>query len=135
MSPRHVPSRVATGIFILNSGTEKWKGDEEAAQTYHGMAATAFPFLKGIPPRRFLRLLSISELAVGSVLVAPFVPTAVAGAVLTGFSSGLVGLYLRYPGMRKPHSIFPTQSGVPLFKDLWLLGIGTSLLTDAIEHR
>jgi uncharacterized membrane protein YphA (DoxX/SURF4 family) len=133
--PRHVPSRVATGIFIMNSGIEKWNGGEEEARTYHGTAVTAFPFLKGIEPGRFLRALSISEIVVGSVLLAPFVHTAVAGVALTGFSSGLVTFYFRAPGMRKPRSIFPTQQGVPIFKDMWMLGIGLTLITDVIEHR
>jgi uncharacterized membrane protein YphA (DoxX/SURF4 family) len=132
---RHVPTRVATGIFIVNSGIEKWGGGEEAAQSYHGMAASAFPFLKGIEPRKFLRALSVSEIVVGSMLLAPFVHTAVAGAALTGFSSGLVSFYLRAPGLRKPNSIFPTQAGVPIFKDMWMLGIGLNLVTDVIEHR
>ncbi|WP_395105864.1 hypothetical protein [Actinomadura sp. SCN-SB] len=133
--PRHVPGRVTTGAFILNSGLEKWGAAEEAAQGYHGMAVGAFPFLEKVPPARFLRLLSITEIVVGSVVLAPFVPSAVAGAALTGFSGGLVGLYLRAPGLRKPGSIFPTQSGVPIFKDFWMLGIGLNLIADAIEHR
>ena len=133
--PRHVPSRVATGVFIVNSGIEKWNGGEEEAQSYHGMAVSAFPFLKGIEPAKFLRGLSITEIVVGSMLLAPFVNTAVAGVALTGFSGSLVTFYLRAPGMRKPNSIFPTQQGVPIFKDMWMLGIGLNLLSDVVEHR
>jgi uncharacterized membrane protein YphA (DoxX/SURF4 family) len=132
---RHVPSRVTTGAYIVNSGIEKWGGAEEEATTYHGMAATAFPFMKGIPPERFLRMLSIAEITVGSVLLAPFVPSAVAGGALTAFSGTLVAFYFRTPGTRKAGSIFPTQAGIPLFKDFWMLGIGLSLIADAIEQR
>src|SRR4051794_22002680 len=58
---------------------------------------------------------------VGTALLTPFVPTVVAGALLTGFSGGLLGLYLRTPGMRKPGSL-------ALAKDFWLVGVGLSIL-------
>jgi len=64
------------------------------------------------------------------------VPTAVAGAALTGFSSGLLGLYLRTPGMTKPgRSVAPTQEGLPIAKDVWMLGIGIGLLTQGLLDR
>jgi len=50
------------------------------------------------------------------------VPGKVAGAGLTAFAAGLLGLYLRTPGMR------PTQQGTAIAKDVWLLGIGLGLL-------
>ena len=62
-------------------------------------------------------------------------PTAVAGAALTGFSGGLLGLYLRTPGMRKPGSLAPTQDGLAIAKDSWLLGIGVGLLTRGTVDR
>ncbi|MFE4332579.1 hypothetical protein ACFRQM_25120 [Streptomyces sp. NPDC056831] len=126
---RDVPPRLATGAFILNSGLGKLKADEEMAQGVHGMACTAYPFLKKIEARRFTRLLALSELTVGGTLLCPFVPTRLAGLVLTGFSSGLLGLYLRVPGMREPGSLRPTQNGIPLAKDSWMLGIGLGLLS------
>ena len=67
-------------------------------------------------------MLSTSEIAVGAILLTPFVPTAVAGATLTAFSGGLLGLYLRTPGMRKPGSLAPTEQGLAIAKDSWLLG-------------
>ena len=62
-------------------------------------------------------------------------PTAVAGAALTAFSGGLLGLYLRTPGMRKPGSLAPTEQGLPIAKDSWLLGIGIGLLTRGTVDR
>jgi hypothetical protein len=63
----------------------------------------------------------------------------VAGAVLTGFSAGLLGLYLRTPGMRKPGSLAPTEQGLAIAKDVWLLGIGVGLFSygtlDRRAHR
>ena len=62
-------------------------------------------------------------------------PTALAGAALTGFSGGLLGLYLKTPGMRKPGSLAPTQDGLTIAKDVWLLGIGIGLLTRGTIDR
>ncbi|MFC7573243.1 hypothetical protein ACFQX8_12965 [Klenkia terrae] len=63
-------------------------------------------------------------------------PTAIAGAALTGFAGGLLGLYLRTPGMTKPgKSVAPTQDGLPVSKDVWMLGIGLGLLTQAWVAR
>lgn len=126
--PRDIPPRLATGAFILNSGLGKLKADEATAQTVHGMACTAYPFLDRIEAERFTRLLAWSEIAVGGALLVPFVPTRLAGLALTGFSGGLLGLYLRVPGMREPGSLRPSQAGVPLAKDSWMLGIGLGFL-------
>ncbi|MGW5265173.1 hypothetical protein ACWEQG_29735 [Microbispora sp. NPDC004025] len=135
MRAREVPGRVATGAYILHSGVEKWNGDEEQAAGLHGMAAAAFPFLKSVPPRRFLKLLSAAEIATGVALLTPVVPAAVAGAALTGFSGGLLALYLRTPALRKPNSIWPSQAGIGVSKDVWMLGVGLGLLTDAASRR
>ncbi|MEU3714334.1 hypothetical protein [Streptomyces catenulae] len=126
--PRDIAPRLATGAFILNSGLGKLKADDETAAGIHGMACTAYPFLEKLEPHVFVRLLAWSEVAVGSALLAPVVPNRLAGAALTGFSAGLVGLYLRTPGMREPGSLRPTQNGIPLAKDTWMLGIGLGLL-------
>ena len=52
-----------------------------------------------------------------------------------GFSAGLLGLYLRIPGMRQNRSLRPTAQGTPLAKDAWLLGIGLSFVLDAVLSR
>jgi uncharacterized membrane protein YphA (DoxX/SURF4 family) len=128
---RRAPGRVATGAYILHSGLTKWSGGEQQAVGIHGTAANAFAFLKPIPPRRFLKLLSIAEIGVGAALLAPMVPAALAGAALTAFSGGLVTMYLRTPAMRKPNSIWPSPGGMAVSKDVWMLGIGAGLLADA----
>jgi hypothetical protein len=33
--------------------------------------------------------------------------------------------------MRQPGSIWPTQQGIAVSKDIWMLGIGLGLLADA----
>jgi hypothetical protein len=120
--------RISAGAFILNSGLGKLHADDATAGGLHGFASGTYPFLKNIPPQQFVTGLAVAEMTVGGLLLAPFVPTAVAGAALTGFSGGLLGLYLKTPGMRKPNSLAPTQEGLAVAKDVWLLGIGVGLL-------
>jgi hypothetical protein len=127
--------RISAGAFILNSGLGKRGADADTAAGLHGFASGAYPFLKKLEPQQFASVLAMSEIAVGAALLTPFVPTAVAGAALTGFSGGLLGLYLKTPGMRKPGSIAPTQDGLAIAKDVWLLGIGVGLLTRGTIDR
>jgi uncharacterized membrane protein YphA (DoxX/SURF4 family) len=124
-----VPERLATGAFILHAGVAKWNGSEEQATGVQGVAAGAFPLLTVIPPRTFLRLLAAGEIATGAALLNPILPDRLAGAVLTGFSGALLAMYWRTPSMRKPGSIWPTQAGTAVSKDVWMLGIGLGLLT------
>lgn len=131
LTRRDLPGRLATGAFILHAGLDKWNGPIEQAEAVHGMAANAFPFLKSIPPDRFLRMLAASEVATGALLLSPFVSGAVAGTALTGFSGSLLAMYARTPAMRKPGSIWPTQAGTAVSKDVWMLGIGLGLLAGA----
>src|SRR3954452_6109972 len=129
-----IPARVTAGAFILNSGLGKRDADEATATGMHGFASGTYPILKDVPPQQFVKVLSTAEIVVGAALLTPFVPTVVAGAALTGFSGGLLGLYLRTPGMRKPGSLAPTQEGLALAKDAWLAGIGLSILVDGLTH-
>ena len=129
---RHLPQRITTGVFILNSGVGKWSADEETAAQLHGFAVGTYPFLAKLKPKDFVRLLAASEIALGAALLVPLVPAAVAGAGLTAFSGGLLGLYARTPGMRKDGSPFPTQQGIAIAKDVWMLGIGLGLVIDGL---
>lgn len=135
MSIGHVPLRVVTGAFILNSGLGKLSADEQASAVLHGMASGAYPFLKKIESRRFVRFLAAAEISLGAALLAPFVPSTLAGAGLTAFSGGLLGVYWRTPGMHHDGSVRPTQQGVVLAKDFWMLGIGTALLLEGLLSR
>jgi hypothetical protein len=135
MKKSHLPLRLATGAFILNSGLSKQGLEGQAAEGLHAMAVGAIPGLKRISPQQFARLLSGSEIALGAALLIPFVPSAIAGAALLGFSAGLLQLYLKTPGMRQPGSLRPTQEGIGLAKDVWLLGAGLTLLLDGVPKR
>ncbi len=132
---RQLALRIPVGVFFLNSGLGKRDADEETAQQLHGFACGTYPFLRRLQAQRFVRLLSAGEIALGVALLAPVVPAAVAGAGLTGFALGTLGLYLRTPGMRQEGSLKPTEQGIPLAKDLWMAGIGLSLLVDDLAAR
>lgn len=132
LKARDVPGRVATGAYILHTGLEKWKGDEARAKALHSMAANAFPVLKDIPPSQFLKLLAGSEIALGAALLAPVVPGALAGLALTGFSGALMTMYARTPALRKPGSIWPSQQGTGVSKDVWMVGIGLGMVVGAL---
>jgi uncharacterized membrane protein YphA (DoxX/SURF4 family) len=127
---RNLPPRLATGGYVLHTGLEKWNATEERAKGVHAMAAGAFPFLAKMPPATFLKALAGAEIAVGAALLTPIVPNKVAGAALTGFAGGLLTMYLRTPSLHNPGSIWPTQAGVGVSKDVWMLGIGLGLLAD-----
>ena len=136
ITPSEIAPRVATGAFILNSGLGKRNADDATAAGLHGFAASTYPFLKDVPPATFAKTLATTEIVIGVALLTPFVPTVVAGAALTGFSAGLLGLYLRTPGMTKPgKSVAPTQEGLPISKDVWMLGIGIGLITRGLMDR
>lgn len=136
LSKRDMPARIAMGAFILNSGMSKRGADEETAQGMHGMAMGAYPFLKDIDPVTFVKLLSGAEIALGAALMLPIVPSRLAGAGLTAFGASLFGMYLRTPGMRLPNSVRPSEQGLSLAKDVWLLGAGISMMMGHDdEHR
>ena len=137
MRLRNLPPRLTTGGYIFHSGLEKWNAGPEQAEGMHGMASASFPVLKDLSPPTFLKLLGAAEMATGALLLAPMVSPVRSGAVLTAFSSALLTMYARTPGMRQPGSIWPTPDGIGLAKDVWMFGIGTGLvlggLTDDVR--
>ncbi|MFJ1811336.1 MULTISPECIES: hypothetical protein [unclassified Streptomyces] len=131
-----MPLRLTVGTFILNSGLSKRGANQATAEGLHQFATTTYPFLGKLDAQQFTRLLATGEIAIAAALLLPVVPAAVAGAALTAFSAGTVGLYLRTPGMRREGGLRPTEQGIPLAKDVWMLGIGISLIIEGVtEHR
>lgn len=129
----HLPVRLSTGLYFLNSGLSKQRMDDQTAEQLHGMATTAFPAFAKLTPQQFASLLSASEVAVGVGLVAvPFVPPMLAGLGLLTFGAALNALYLRVPGLRQEGSLRPAQQGIPFAKDFWLTSIGAALVLDAL---
>jgi hypothetical protein len=135
MKLSHLPLRVTIGAFILSSGLSKRTLEGEAAEGVHGMAVGAIPALKRIQPTRFARLLAGAEIALGVALLLPVVPSALAGAGLLGFGVGLMRLYWATPGLHEPGSPRPTQQGIPIAKDVWLVGAGLTLILDDLIGR
>ena len=127
---RRAPGRIAAGAFILNSGVGKLSADSTTAEGVHATAANAYPILKKVEPRLFIKALAVSEIAVGSVLLLPVAPAGLAGIALTGFAGALVGMYVRTPAMHDRY-LRPKGPGVAIAKDTWMLGIGTGLVIDA----
>ena len=132
---RNVPGRIAAGAYTLHAGLDKAKAGPEMAAGVHGMAAGTYPFLAEVPPERFVKALAAGEIALGAALLAPYVSDRLAGAGLTAFGASLLGLYARTPGMRKDGSVWPSQQGTGLSKDVWLLAIGAGLLVDGLVER
>lgn len=136
MKLSHVPLRLATGAFILNSGLNKRNLPREAAEGLQGMAAAGVPAVKKMDAAAFGKALSAGEIALGAALLTPFVPATVAGAALTGFGGSLINVYLNTPGMTEEGSKFrPSQDGTGLAKDVWLVGAGLSLLISGLTSR
>ena len=90
---------------------------------------------KKIEPKQFLKLLAAGEIALGGALLAPVVPAALAGLGLAGFSSALLTMWWRTPGMHEPGSLRPTRQGTAIAKDVWMLGVGAGLVVDAATAR
>ena len=135
MEAWHLPPRSLTGLYFLILRLSKAGADEATAAQLHGFATGTYPFLGKLDARRFTRLLSAAETAIGVALVLPVVPPGLAGAALTAFAVATLGLYLRTPGLRQKGSLRPTQQGIAISKDIWMVGIGLALVIDEIVGR
>lgn len=129
---RRAPLRAVTGAFILNSGLEKFKADEDTATQLHGLASGTYPFLAKVNPSVFIKGLAAGETVLGAAVVAPFVSPVVAGLGLMGFSGGLLNMYWNTPALHRDGDPRPTQAGVPIAKDAWMFGIGAGLVADGV---
>jgi hypothetical protein len=134
LKAHHWPSRLAVGGLILDAGLTKRAADEQAAAALHSFAGGAFPVLKRLDARTFTKLLSWGEITLGAGLLLPLVPAGVAGVGLAAFSAGLLGLYLRTPGMRRQGSLRPTEQGVALAQNAWMLGIALGFIVEELNQ-
>ena len=129
----HVPVRLATGAIIVDQGLQKLGADEETAKWLHGQAVHAFPRFADMDPKDFVQLLSASEIALGAALLGiGVVPSGLAGLGLSAFAGSLTRLYLNAPGTRREGSVAPSQKGIGLAKDSWMLAIGLALVLDSV---
>ena len=135
MKISHIPLRLTTGAFILNSGLAKRNLDAESAAGLQQMAGNAFPQVQDVDAVRFGKLLSTAEICVGLSLLLPFIPSRLAGLILGGFSGGMVRMYLKTPGMTEEDGIRPTAAGTGLAKDFWMAGIAAALVLDGGKRK
>jgi hypothetical protein len=127
---RRAPGRLAAGSLILHSGRVKLGGDAMFAQGVHAVFCGTYPAFKQVPPAVLLKALAAVEITIGSLLLLPVVGAKLAGSALTGYSLTLLGMYLRTPGLHD-NRLLPTLAGTAFAKDVWLTGIGASLVLDA----
>lgn len=119
--------RLVSGAFILNAGIGKLHLAEEHAAGLQTAAARVIPQAGTLEPAQFGKLLSASEIGLGTLILLPFIPTRLAGLALGVFSGGLVATYLKSPGMTEEDGIRPTPAGTAMAKDFWLAGIAVAL--------
>lgn len=120
--------RLVSGAFILNTGIGKLNLTPEQAAGLQSSAQRVIPQLEALEPVQFGNYLSFSEIALGALVLTPFVPSRLAGLALGAFSTGLLATYLKTPGMTEPDSIRPTPAGTAMAKDFWLAGIAAALI-------
>lgn len=131
----HIPLRLATGAFILQSGLSKRGIEGEAAEGLHEFAAAGNPEVQALEPEQFAKGLSTTEMLLGGALLTPFVPSWLAGIGLTGFAAGLNRLYWNAPGLRQEGDVRPTEQGQGIAKDVWMTAIGLALTIDGLTDR
>lgn len=130
MKLSHIPLRLTTGAYILNSGLNKRNLDEESAAGLQHLAGNAFPQVLDLEPARFGKLLCAAEISLGLAMLTPFVPSRLAGLALGVFSGGMMRMYMKTPDFTEADGIRPTSAGTPFAKDVWLLGIAAALVLD-----
>ena len=120
-----LPPRLITGVYFLNAGLSKRDADDATAGQLHGFASGTYPVLGRLDAKRFTGLLSTAEIAIGAALVVPLVPAWLAGAGLTAFALGTLGLYLRTPACaRRVRCALPSRAS-RLPRTLGWLGSGS----------
>lgn len=127
--------RAVPGAFILNAGLGKLGMDKETAAGLQEMAAHGVPAVKDMTPEEFGTFLSWGEVAVGSALLLPFVPTRIAGLGLAAFSAGMLANYFAILGMTEEDGIRPSQDGTALAKDSWLAAIAAALVLNGSTKK
>ena len=124
-----VYSLFVAALVMLGAKLGKRIGSRLAFQIgalVHGLAMLGMALSRSVP-----MMIQMQALAgVGAALLTPFVPKKVAGAALGAFSAGLLSMYFRNPAMTESDGIRPSQEGLALSKDAFMLAIAGALVTD-----
>ena len=135
MSISNAILRGVSGAYILQSGYGKLGLPNEAAAGIQGLAATGIPAEADMDSDTFGKFVAYSELGIGGALLAPFIPSRLAGLGLGAFSAGLLAIYFRNPAMTQDDGIRPSQDGTGLSKDLFLAAIAGALVFAPAKKR
>ncbi|MEW6474384.1 MAG: hypothetical protein AB1679_19195 [Actinomycetota bacterium] len=113
MRARNMPLRAAAAGVLLLSGLSKRALNDEEANRLHALTVEAFPQLAPLEPESLVDLLARAEIALGSSLLIPLVPSGILGAGLVGFAAGLLRVYWTAPGLHQPGRLRPTDHWAP----------------------
>lgn len=127
--------RGVSGATIINAGVEKLGLSNGSAGFLKGMAAKGFPFLSRLDDAQFGKLLAAGEITVGATLLAPFIPTRVAGLGLALFSGGMLTMYFRTDEFTKDDGVRPAGEGVSVSHNAWLVAIAAALLAEGRSKK
>ncbi len=127
---RRAPLRLTAGAFVLNSGVSTFSATDEKTTKLQASAAKLLPQIERMDPRTFAKVLGASEVTLGTALMLPIVPAAVAGLGLTAFAASMLATR---PATNGQHADTDTETTlVPNATEAWMLGSGVSLLLDAL---
>ena len=118
---------------MLNSGVSTFTATDERTKRLQSTVATLVPQVERMDPRTFAKALGAGEVALGTALMLPVVPAAVAGLGLSAFAASLIAT--RRPSSNGQHAEAATDTttqAVPNATEAWMLGSGVSLLLDAL---
>jgi hypothetical protein len=129
---RRAPLRLTTGAFVLNSGVSTFSATEEQTKKLQSTAAKLVPQVERMDPRTFAKVVGAGEVTLGTALMLPIVPAAVAGLGLTAFAASLLAARPSGNGQHTDSEPETGKSAVPHATEAWMLGSGVSLLLDAL---
>ena len=129
---RRAPLRLSTGAFVVNSGIGTFNADDETTKRLQTTAARLVPQVERMQPRTFAKVLAAGEVTLGTALILPVVPAAVAGLGLSAFAASMLAAQRPTNGQHADGPGQPATQATPNATDAWMLGAGISLLLDAL---
>lgn len=129
---RRAPLRLTTGAFVLNSGVSTFNADGVTAKRLQTAAAKLVPQVERMDPRTFAKAVAAGEVTLGTALMLPIVPPAIAGLGLSAFAASLLATRGSSNGGHVDVGGARPESAVPQATEAWMIGAGVSLLLDAL---
>jgi len=129
---RRAPIRLTAGAFVLNSGVSTFNASDQKAKRLQTSAAKLVPQVERMDPRTFAKALAAGEVTLGTALMLPIVPPAIAGLGLSAFAASLLATRQPISGQNSDEPGETSTAAVPGATEAWMLGSGVSLLLDAL---